>query len=395
MSIPLFIRSVLCRRILAGVPAFVFALVLVAGACGPAQAQSTFKLLHGFRGGNDGAYPISGVTLGPNGSVFGVTQEGGPANAGTIFYISPGRTEKVLYSFTGGADGKNPYAQLIAVGGSLYGTTSAGGAYGLGTVFKVSPTGVETVLYNFAGPDGAFPYGALIRDAAGNFYGTTAFGGTYQSGNVFRLDPTGVETSIYSFTGGVDGKYPFGRLARDARGNLYGTTDVGGANSCGSYNCGTVFRVEPSGAETVLYSFGGFPKNDGELPQSDVSEDLEGNIYGTTSSSQSLAELFEINQLGQETILYWLNWDSPGKALIRDTAGSFYGTIASGGDHSYGGVFTLEPNGTYTLLYSFTGTTDGANPYGGVVRDAAGNLYGTTGAKGAAKFGTVFELTFP
>src|SRR5579859_2686158 len=376
----------------------VSAAMLLAVIAAPAHGQSTFKLLHGFLGGRDGSYPAAGVTLGPNGSIYGTTMEGGPANAGTVFYISPGGWYKVLYAFTGGADGQYPITQLLAMGGNFYGTTMLGGAYNAGTVFKITPSGVQTVVHSFSVTDGQGPYGALIHDSVGNLYGATAFGSTYGFGNVYRLDSGGVETTLYSFKGGTDGEYPQGRLARDAKGNLFGTTEEGGANTCSTcnYNFGTVFKVDPNGVETILYNFGGFP--DGELPQSDVVEDLAGNIYGTTGSPTP-GIVFKVSQAGQETILYSFldstDGGYPGKGLVRDANGNIYGTVGGGGAFNYGGVFELDSSGAETVLYSFTGGTDGANPVGSVVQDASGNLYGTTPAKGVAKFGTVFELTFP
>ncbi|HEY6770554.1 MAG TPA: choice-of-anchor tandem repeat GloVer-containing protein [Candidatus Sulfotelmatobacter sp.] len=235
----------------------------------------------------------------------------------------------------------------------------------------------------------------MIHDAAGNLYGTT-LGGTYGHGTVFRLDTQGNLTSLYNFMGGTDGDTPFGGLARDAKGNLYGTTLYGGANSCGNYNCGTVFKIDAQGVESILYSFGGFTKGDGELPECDVIEDMAGNIYGATSSSQSAAYLFKINQAGQETNLYNFGGDFPGRHMVRDSSGNFYGAIGAGGAYNAGGVFKFDSNGVYTLLYSFNGPTDGEGPWDGVVRDAAGNLYGTTSEGGPwPHLGTVFELTFP
>ncbi|HEY6770553.1 MAG TPA: choice-of-anchor tandem repeat GloVer-containing protein [Candidatus Sulfotelmatobacter sp.] len=127
-------------------------LALVAVIAAPMEGQSTFKLLHAFLGGNDGFDAVSGVTLGPNGSVYGITPEGGSSvDGGVIFYISPGGWYKVIHVFTGGADGKNPYSSLLAMGGNFYGTTSQGGAYGSGTIFKIAPSDAMSVLYNFSG----------------------------------------------------------------------------------------------------------------------------------------------------------------------------------------------------------------------------------------------------
>jgi uncharacterized repeat protein (TIGR03803 family) len=214
--------------------ALVLALALVLVVAAPIQAQSTFKLLHGFLGGNDGANPTSGVIFGPNGYIYGTTFDGGSYNQGTVFSISPGGRYKLLHTFTGGVDGGSPNNQLTWVGTSLYGTTDYGGDYRVGTIFAIDPTtGAVTTLYSFrGGADGAIPDCAMISDSAGNLYGTTIVGGGNTEGTVFRFEPSsGTLTTLYSFEGGPDGAYPSGRLARDAWGNLYGATSAAGEHS--------------------------------------------------------------------------------------------------------------------------------------------------------------------
>jgi uncharacterized repeat protein (TIGR03803 family) len=196
----------------------------------------------------------------------------------------------VFYNFTGGADGGDPNAGLIAdEAGNLYGTAQDGGntssscpygVYGCGVVFKLDPTENETVLYTFTGgTDGDFPIAGVIRDRAGNLYGTTYQGGdlsgscgTLGCGTVFKLDPTGKETVPYAFAGGSDGNGPQAGLIRDAAGNLYGSSEFGGNTgiSCpyGSMGCGVMFKVNPSGKETVLYAFRG--GTDGSIPFSNL-----------------------------------------------------------------------------------------------------------------------------
>lgn len=179
------------------------------------------------------------------------------------------QTFTLLYTFTGGTDGRTPVGGVILdAAGNLYGTTSEGGNFacsqGCGTLFKVDGVGNETVLYSFAGTgagDGEYPNAALVRDAQGNLYGTTEGGGGSGYGTVFKLDTTGKETVLHSFSrAGADGAFPLGGVVRDDQGNLYGTTEVGGTS-----NCGTVFKLDTTGKETVLYSslgrvgMGGFP----------------------------------------------------------------------------------------------------------------------------------------
>jgi uncharacterized repeat protein (TIGR03803 family) len=201
---------------------------------------------------------------------------GGGGNPGETF------TYSVLHTFTGQPDGGHPFAGLVLDrAGNLYGTTSSGGTSDGGTVFKLETTGKETVLYNFTGgADGGYPsQGELILDAAGNLYGTAGIGGAGGFGVVFKLDPTGTETVLHTFAGPYGGSST-GRLVQDAAGNLYGTTSGGGASKQG-----TVFKVDPSGKETVLYSFTG--GTDGTAPITDLALDTEGDLYGTTDSGGS------------------------------------------------------------------------------------------------------------
>jgi len=254
----------------------------------------------------DGQIPRAGLVQDTGGNLYGTTEGGGSGTGdngyggGTVFKLDSTGHETVLYSFCseGGAkctDGNYPYAGLIQdAAGNLYGTTWEGGAnseYG-GTLFKVDNTGHETTLYSFCAEggskctDGAQPSGGLIRDAAGNLYGTTNFGGTNGLGAVFKLDGTGHETVLYSFCPGgnpcKDGSVPSAALIQDAAGNLYGTTEYGGTNGPDG---GTVFKLDSTGHETVLYSFcseGGSKCTDGEGPLAGLIQDAAGDLYGTT-----------------------------------------------------------------------------------------------------------------
>jgi uncharacterized repeat protein (TIGR03803 family) len=315
------------------------------------------------------------------------------------------QTLKSLYSFTGGADGANPYFGdlVLDAKGNLYGTTFAGGAApGLGVVFEVNPAGTEKVLFTFNSADGCSPYAGLVRDATGTLYGTTGSCGAYGYGTVFEVTKQGTGTALYSFTGGADGGQPIAGLIRDTGGNLYGTTNEGGAVGCFGLGCGTVFEVTPAGNETVLHAFTGGA--DGENPVAGLVRDAKGNLYGTTGQggAQCCGTVFEVTPSDTETILFSFNYtdgSGPGpNRLVTDAEGNFYGTTSVGGASGNGTVFELTRKGTETVLYSFTGAADGFAPYGGVIRDAKGNLYGTT-FQGAgigcndAGCGTVYELT--
>lgn len=288
-----------------------------------------------------------------------------------------------------------------------------------------------TVLYNFTGgADGGVPQGGLIRDAAGNLFGTTYGGGNTGNscpfgsagcGVVFSLDPSGKETVLYTFSGGADGSEPYsGSLIRDAAGNLYGTTSGGGntGSSCpnGAYGCGVVFKLTAQGRRyKVLYTFTGGA--DGSSPQSGLIRDKAGNLYGTTTlggnttsscvfGTSGCGVVFRVDPSGKETVLYAFTGGKDGSnsygTLIRDAAGNLYGTTSGGGNTSSscpngaggcGVVFKLSPSGKETVLHAFTGGKGGAFPIAGLARDATGTLYGTAPYGGnCALCGVVFKL---
>jgi uncharacterized repeat protein (TIGR03803 family) len=365
-----------------------------------AQAQ-TFTVLYSFTGGADGYAPFAGLIRDAAGNLYGTTIEGGGSNEGTVFKLDTTGAETVLHSFTGAPlDGKYPNAGLVrdAVG-NLYGTTYLGGTSDKGTVFKVDTTGTETVLHSFAGgpTDGARPLAALVWDPAGNLYGTTGYGGAFRSGTVFKVDTIGTETVLYSFTGRVGGSTPYAALFRDAAGNFYGTTISGGASNNCSGGCGTVFKLDTTGKETVLHGFRGGTA-DGANPYSSLIRDAAGNFYGTTfgGGGSELGTVFKLDTTGKETVLHSFTGMPDGlgpyAGLLRDAAGNLYGTTNFGGGSNMGTVFKLDTTGSEIVLHSFTGMPDGTFPYAGLLRDAAGNLYGTTSYGGASGFGTVFKL---
>jgi uncharacterized repeat protein (TIGR03803 family) len=386
--------------------ALALAMVLVAAvvAQGQTPSKATFKVLHSFTGGNDGGYPFAGLIQDTKGNLYGTTWSGGAYDSGVVFAVPKTGGETLLYTFTGGNDGASPYAGLILSAGNLYGTAAYGGASDNGVVYEVPGSGgSESVLYTFTGgDDGANPYAGLLRDAKGDLYGTTTQGGHGYSGVVFELAPNGKETVLYSFTGGTDGSQPYsGLVAGKGYVDLFSVTVEGGANGLG-----TVFKVVPkSKKETVLHSFssgsdGYYPYDYGSLLQ-----DLQGDLYGTTccGGAYGYGTVFRIAANGTETVLYNFTghpdgaW--PDAGLIRDAKGDLYGTTYGGGttgcyDHDgCGTVFMLSKTGKETVLYTFTGGDDGANPYGDLLRDARGDLYGTALDGGTSGYGTVFKLT--
>src|ERR1039458_8091731 len=356
-------------------------------------------VLYSFTGGADGSGPQAGVIGDSAGNLYGTTSLGGTANVGVVYKLDTTGHETVLYSFTGGADGGEPAAGVILdSAGNLYGTTVFSGTAGTGVVYKLDSTGHETVLFTFTGTlsggDGNVPWAGVIRDSAGNLYGTTLLSGTAGQGVVYKLDTTGHETVLYSFTGGADGGNPSSGVIRGSAGNLYGTTQVGG-----TAGAGVVYKLDTTGHETVLYSFtGGFTGGpDGGYPYAGVIGDSAGNLYGTTYQGGTAGKgtVYKLDSAGHETVLCSFpagaDGENPYAGVIGDSAGNLYGTTTSGGTANAGVEYKVESAGE-TVLYSFTGGADGGYPIAGVIFDSAGNLYGTTYDGGAGKHGVVYKL---
>jgi uncharacterized repeat protein (TIGR03803 family) len=325
------------------------------------------------------------------------------------------QTFTVLHAFSGGSDGSQPSGLIRdPVTNNLYSVASLGGdlscsaPLGCGIVFKVDQAGVFTVLYSFKGgeDDGQEPIGSLIEDEAGNLYGTTETGGTGcvgrggdGCGTVFKLDTAGKETILYKFTGsgkdGDDGEFPVEGMARDTAGNLFGTAGE------------VLFKLDPSGTETVVHTFR--DEEDGGSPMGNLVMDANDNIYGTTYGGgagcieehkyHGCGLVYKMTETGVETILhnfhkgYGIN---PGAGVILDSTGTLWGTTTSTGGNDfrfrYGTVFKLT--GTHeVVLHKFGTGGDGQTPEASLIRDDKGNLYGTTTAGGKYGKGTVFKLT--
>jgi len=374
-----------------------FVLVSVIGTSQVAKAQ-TLTILYSFTGGADGSQPYSSLVMVSAGNLYGTTAVGGSSGNGVVFKLDSSGKETVLYDFQGGADGANPWAGLVRDStGNFYGTTEAGGTDGFGTVFKLNKTGKKkTVLYDFTGQgnDGAYTFACLVRDTKGTLYGTTYKGGASGDGTVFKLNKAGKETVLYSFQGGSDGQNPYAGVIRDAAGNLYGTT-------FGTFgpNYGTVFKVSKTGKEKVLHAFTGGA--DGGAPEyGGLVMDTAGNLYGTTSyggAHQYFGVVYKVSKRGKETVLYSFSGGrdggQPNAGLVMDKAGNLYGTTVGGGANGHGTIFKVTPKGKETVLYSFAGGTDPAAPDANLILDSTGNLYGTSIAGGAYGAGTVFKLT--
>jgi uncharacterized repeat protein (TIGR03803 family) len=316
-----------------------------------------------------------------------------------VFYssIATAQTFEVLYQFTNGSGGWGPNALIRDAEGNLYGTAqgdihnnSSCNGPGCGIVFRVDPTGAETLLYAFTGgADGKYPLGALLRDVAGNLYGTTEQGGVSNGGTIFKVDPSGNETVLYSFAGGSDGASPVAGLLRDNAGAFYGTTKAGGA-----FGRGTIFRWDSTRGEVILHSFGG--SGDGATPVAGLVEDPAGNLYGTTAygGTGDVGTIFEFEAEGAEKVLHSFGGNSgafPMAGLIRDAAGNLYGTTAGSAPYYEATIFRLDPTRKLTVLNTIF-LTNGSRIITGLVSDTIGNLYGTALMGGTYGEGVVFKL---
>jgi len=330
--------------------------------------------------------------------------------------VAPGawaKTETVLYSFcsqSSCSDGTWPTAgPAFDKSGNLYGTTESGGGSFAGVVWELKHAKSgwsENVLYSFTGGnDGSGPTGSLVLDKAGNVYGTANGGGSAGSGTVFELTPSNggwTFNLIYTFQGGDDGAHPaFGGLILDKAGNLYGTTETGG-----SANVGTVFELTPvkgGWTKTTLYSFAG--GSDAADPLTGLTMDKTGNLYGATvgGGAYGYGAVFELSRHKKswtESVIYSFTGGSDGGypefgAVTIDKAGQVYGTAAGGGTAGQGVVYLLKHSTSgwsESVLYSFTGGNDGGQPFAGLTFNKAGDLFGAAAYFGAQSDGTVFEL---
>ena len=380
------------------------------------------KVLHSFGTiGSDGQQPLAVLIFDQAGNLYGTTYAGGTLGLGTVFEMTPdgsgGWTTTVLHNFGQDTDGAKPWAGLtFDAAGNLYGTTYSGGSRNEGAVFKMSPNGsggwTERVIHNFgiSGTDGQNPEAGVIFDGAGNLYGTTYNGGSHSFGVVFEMLPNGsggwTERVLHNFgASSMDGQNLWAGLIFDSSGNLYGTTYAGG-----SRGQGTVFQMSPNGSggwtERVIHNFGA--AYDGTAPErGSLVRDSAGNLYGITfyGGGFNLGTAYKVSPNGSggwtEAIIHSFgrghDGANPYSGLILDGSGNFYGTTGFGGSNTKGTVFKISPNGsggwTESILHNFGGTGDGIEPVGGVIRDSAGNLYGTTYNGGSNSWGTGYEIT--
>ena len=396
-----------------GIFAVVFALALTAWA-------STEKVLWNFEGGSDGSGPWSNYFISDaKGNLYAATAAGGTYGAGVVFMLTPAGKETVLYEFKGqsNGDGAGPHGHLtFDAKGNIYGTTQNGGTSDTGTVYELSPKSgggwTEKVIYTFsaAGADGADPSGGMTIAADGTMYSTTPDGGAFGAGTVFSLKKTSKgwkQTVILNLNGSSEGGYPYEGLMMDAAGNLYGAAPTGGASGQG-----VIYRLshtKQGWVDTVLHNFTGQNGDGSGLYWIDLISDKSGNIYGATSfgGTNGTGMVWELvysesKKTYSESILYEFgasgsgDGNNPYGGLAMDSKGNLYGTALNGGSSNLGTFYKLTKQGKTwkeTIVHSFTGANDGAQPTGNPYIDAKGRLYGMTETGGTSNLGIVYRIT--
>jgi uncharacterized protein (TIGR03437 family) len=355
---------------------FGIAMAIAEGAL-PGQTLTT---LYTFTGGQDGGGPKGTLVTGSDGNLYGTS-------GNNVFKITPSGTLTTLHTLSN-TEGVGLFGSLaLGRDGNFYGT-AVGSSPGAGTIFQVTPGGAFKSLHTFNVTDGNGPWGGLVLGSDGNFYGTTSAGGVAAAGTAFRITPAGAFTNLYTFSV-ADGIGPHSSLAVGSDGNLYGTAIGGGANSAG-----TVFRITPAGTFTNLHSF---VPSEGASPWGTLLLGSDGNFYGTTALGGAFGQgtVFQLAPSGTIKTLHSFSGadgQGPLSGLTLGPDGNFYGTAQTGGASTlFGTLFKITSGGTFTSLYSFSGT-DGSFPYGGLTLGSDGNLYGTTSGGGKNAVGTVFRL---
>jgi uncharacterized repeat protein (TIGR03803 family) len=392
-------------------PLFVIALSLVT-----AKATTTTDVIFSFDEDN-GEYADTDLETDSAGNIYGTTVLGGEHGSGTVFQLSPthgGWVQSVLYSFTGGADGGEPYKGVsIDRQGNLYGTAVTGGSGscegGCGLVYKLTNSGgtwTQTVIHAFTGgDDGSGPGARVTVDGSGNLYGMTPTGGTYGAGTIYKMHPHGSSWNfqvIHTFTGGADGASGSAGRMFLSQGGLYGAVTAGG-----TYGAGLVFELTPTTVGewnfNTLYSFRGQP--DGSFPYGALLRAASGKVYGTTyyGGANGIGAVYELSPrpTGEwnERVIYSFQNGSDGNSpisnLVRDSAGNLYGTTSEGGLGS-GTIFKLSPVGggqwSESVVHAFAGPPDGGFSYNGMVVDLFGNFYGATVHGGTTDDGCVYQF---
>jgi uncharacterized repeat protein (TIGR03803 family) len=359
------------------------------------HGSSKVTVLASFSGGSSsGATPYGSLIQDNAGNLYGATEYGGPTNDGTVFELQQGSSTITMLAALNKTSGSNPDAGLFRdSGGNLFGTALNGGPSNHGSVFEVANnSGKITTLAPFLGVMGASPLGGLVQDSSGNLIGTASSGGPSGYGDIFEVQPGSGRITVLAGFNFSNGVYPYGSLMEDGSGNLFGTMEAGGS-AVGSK--GTIFELpRGSGTVTTLANFNG---TNGAQPYDSLIEDSSGNLFGTTfaGGASNDGTVFELPS-GSGTIITLANFNgtngaNPYAGVIEDISGNLYGTTYAGGANNLGTIFEVQNgSGRITTLVSFN-RSNGANPYGGLIADSSGNLFGACDG-GPLGFGLVFEL---
>lgn len=381
----------------------------------PAHAH-TYVIVHQFNDGsiiNDGKSPYQPPVMGPDGNFYGVTQEGGSANYGIAYVMTPSGTVSVLHHFgVAPSEGRNPTAGLtLGSDGNFYGVTVAGGSASYGTVFKMTPSGAVTDLHSFGShlipsggemvPDGCWPANSpLVSASDGNIYGTTRMTcGDLSGGRFYRIN---VATGVYTVRNAWFGKAvrasgPQG-IVQNAHGNFIGVSSNGGSGT----DTGTIFDISPDGLGWVEYQLPPIA-NGPRWPLGAVSTgSVDGYVYAVSGSNTGLGDLFKVpqNAINQVTVLHRFSDGSvandgmmPAAAPIQLSDGSLIGTAAFGGQYGGGVIYEISASGVYSIVHQFGSVSnDGNLPFCLLYKAPDGNIYGTTWAGGTSGAGVIFKL---
>jgi uncharacterized repeat protein (TIGR03803 family) len=366
------------------------ALLMLSLAAASAQTPSLLYSFDPIHDGVFGPFPQSVMAQGPDGNLYGTTDTGGANLMGGVFMVTPSGAETKLHDFTSSEGTHCNMGLTLGKDGNFYGACYTGGTNNEGELYRITPSGVLTILHSFTNlnGDGAAPNAPPIQASDGNFYGGTIGGGAHGDGVIYKMTPAGVVTIVHSLMYPAEGGSIGGALVQGKDGNLYGTTEEGGG----------IFKFTSSGKYAVLHVLS---SSDGEVPFGALIQGADGNFYGTTSLGGSGGDgtLFKITPTGAFTVLH--NFDptvdgqgDPWDGLLQATNGSYYGaSFRSGlsGQNSDGGLFKLTSKGVYSSLYLFDGTV-GANPSSALIQHTNGLLYGNTQNEAGFNGGSVYSL---
>jgi uncharacterized repeat protein (TIGR03803 family) len=346
-------------------------------------AASGYQVLYTFNGGKDGGQPAGGLSRDASGNLYGTTTVAG-RHYGTAFKLSPAGVATTLFSFRQ-RDGTDPVGPLLLDGeGALFGTAQSGGqgcnTLGCGTIFEIAPDGSEKTLIALRPKQGVTPAPGLTADASGNLYGMVHHAKDMPNGAIFRLSPQGDFTPLHAFDYDKDGSGPVFGLVADRKGNLYGTTPEGGPT-----HLGTIFKFTPDGVFTLLHAFS---SNDGILPAGRLTLDRAGNLYGALFDGGPglRGSIYRLAPDGTFTTLYTFTGGADGSApnspITLDGRGNLYGTTVYNRAGGFGLVYKFSPSDGLSILYEFSPGAGGEGPVGGLLYDH-GHLYGATSGGGA------------